>query len=215
MLKHQSLGGVVFLVSAVFVSAAEMGRESAVPQPVSSSSIEVRRNYAGPVTEGRLGLEPGFDWNLTHWNVGDGHNDQGMAPDLAVFFGINDIFDIRLTGRYLSLKENEDKLDIWRFGLGSRAWIPVTKDFLPYAGLALNYYTFSGIEGGRSLDNTRGAIGLSVEAGAAYLINEWVSIRAGIQGEVVVINGKADVGTEGEDVSLQGIGLNVGLAMNF
>ena len=219
MLTRSTRMGVAasLVLSVISLSYAQTSKQSV--RLTSAEGLETHKNYSGPITEGQVGAGGAVSWNAVRWKANNSHSDQVLSPEIALLFGVSETFDIRITGKYFALRDEGNKLDSWRIGLGSRAWLPVTKDLLPYVGLALNYYTVDGNEvvsdETHSLNDTRGAIGLGAEAGAAYLVNEWVSICAGVQAEASVVSGKATVAESDQDVSLQAIGLVVGVSVNF
>lgn len=212
------LTGIVVIICGVAVTghAVQLGQQSVTPGLVApSSGVVVQKGYQGGMTEGQPNLDVGLDWNAIRWKVGDSFHDQTWSPKVSLGYGVSDIFDIRATGEYLSLGDSENKLNAWRLGVGTRAWFPGCGDFRPYAGLLLNYYILDGAVGGVDFANTKGAFGLSAEAGVAYIINEWVAVRAGMQAETTVIHGKTDIGSDTKDVTLQGISFGLGLNVNF
>ena len=210
-------GAVISGCLTLSAFAAQMGRQMVLPAEMESAprGVEVRKEYSGPKLATRPGVDLGLDWNAMHWKASDGHNDQAWSPQLGLTFGATDMFDLRLSGRYTALKDGESDLQAFRIGVGTRAWIPVGHDFAPYAGAALNYYILDGKENGTYFRNVRGGVGLSAEAGIAYLINEFFSVRLGLQAETTIISGKADVGQDSTDLSLQGVGFGVGLNLVF
>jgi hypothetical protein len=84
-------------------------------------------------------------------------------------------------------------------------------NFIPYIGALFIYYYFYCDEGAHE----QGTIGLSGEAGIAYLVSDYMSIMAGMQAETTVADGKVDIGGATENLRLNGIGLTIGMMITF
>jgi outer membrane protein W len=108
---------------------------------------------------------------------------------------------------------DEDDLDTFRVGIGARYRFPMNSDFTPYVGAGLNYYALSLKDGSKE----DGMPGVSGEAGVMWLVNEYVSIRLGVQAETSLTDGEAqrDGETETRDVSVRAVGLGLGAAFMF
>jgi len=185
--------------------AADMGR-----MPVGDGTPTVE-NHAGTVPG--LGIEAAVEWNAVQYKIGkDDNRDQTICPSLALSYNVNDALDLRLTGRWMSAQDETD-LDSIRMGIGARFRFRMDSDFIPYVGVGLNYYTLS-LE---DASDEEGMLGLSLEAGVAWMANDYLSVRLGAQAETSLLDGEArpQGGGEAEDVSIQAIGLGLGVAMQF
>jgi hypothetical protein len=110
--------------------------------------------------------------------------------------------------------EDEDatsSVDLFRLGVGSRAWFRTGADFIPFAGASFNYYVLDVGDG----NNPEGMFGVSAEAGVAYIMDEWVAIEVSLHGETSLNNGYVDIKDRNEDVSLHGVGLGIGVTVLF
>ncbi len=194
------------LLGPLFASAAEMGRV-----PVSSGSASTRETQYGQAVG--MGVEAAVEWNSAGTKIGSRNGtDQAICPALALFYNVSEALDLRLTTRWMSVRD-EDTLETFRFGVGARYRFPVNSDFAPYVGAGLNYYALSLKDG----SNEEGMLGVSGEAGVIWLVNEYVTIRLGAQAETSLMDGEAqregDTGTK--DVSLQAVGIGLGMAFVF
>lgn len=200
------VAGILLVPLVAVVEAAEMGR-----QAVRGGGVPVEEAYRGALTESGTGFEASLDWSAMEWDIGDeSYSDSTFVPGLALSYGLGQWADIRFTTRYAAPSDEAD-LDVWRLGVGSRAWLPLGGDVVPYAGLGLNYYIFDSDDAG----DIEGTIGLSAEAGVAFLLGEFSAIRAGIQLETTVQDGEATVGDEDVDVSLSAFSFGIGYVLLF
>lgn len=212
-MKRFVVGVMVFcLVCAVH--GAELGR-----QAVESSMVT--RDYTVEESDWlseSVGLDLGFDFGMFDWDVGvNSGDDRTFVPQLGVFYGVSDTMDIRATFRWFSVEQQllvgdssglaDIGLDIARIGAGCRWYFRQPNGFFPYAGTALNFYILEGDQVG-SID---GAVGLSGEAGIAYVVDDFVVIRAGCQLELTVLDGETTLGGHDQDVSIGGFGLGLGV----
>lgn len=201
------LAPAVALVCVCSSQAAELGRQQVGP----GSGVTVEKAYRGSLTEAAPGVEACLNWSALKWDVGkSSNNDKIWSPEFALFYGISDTLDLRLVGRFYEATDQEN-LSTARIGVGSRAWFHTSSDWLPYAGLLINYYTID-IDGAK---NEEGAFGLSCEIGAAYMMSENIALRLGLQAEATVMDGSARVNDGAEDVSIQGVGLSLGAEFVF
>ena len=218
MRRRLIVPSVALLVASLPFAAgsAELGRHDMAG---ARTAPGVEKSYQAGFMEGGAGMEFGLNWNSVSWDVGRSYSDQVWAPQASFFYGVSDMVDIRATVKVLSMsdeKEDQDQdgqpeksgVDVVRLGVGSKVWFNTGTDFFPFAGVALNYYLLNTDEG----SGEEGMFGLSAEAGVAYMLNEWVSVQIGLQGETSVMDGNVEIKGESEDVSLNALGL--GLALN-
>jgi hypothetical protein len=188
--------------------AAELGRKTIQP------GSEVK-NYDDARIAGLPGLDVGWDITLLSWDIGArSFHDQAGSPSVALFYGVSESLDLRATLKYAEV-EDEDSgmsshLSTLRLGFGARLW-GKSGLLYPYAGGLINYYFLDDDE----LGSVDGALGLSVEAGLAYLIQDAFMVRGGIQGEVSLLDGQATIGGKEEDVSIAGFSAGVGVILLF
>ena len=214
------VAGMVVLGGTTF--GAEMGRQvvGGAGKPVSvaqSGPVEVVKNYSG-MAEGGVGLEVGVDWMAANWKVGsEDYSDSTWAPSVALSYGVADHFDIRLDARFMGLESeaNEGKtdpaLDVFRLGVGARGWLNLTGDLYGYIGILLGYYGFSG----DALNSAEGTLGGAVDGGVAYLVNERVYVRAGLEYEQTMADASAKDGEKTVDLSVQAVGFGIGAGIRF
>lgn len=209
---------LLFLLAPRSSGAAELGRfpvndASGKDVPAGTAPVAIEHAYRGAISADMgPGVDVGLGWNAMSWKVGgESYNDQAFTPQASVFYSMGRHFDFRLTGRYYQMKDDGFGLKAGRVGVGPRGWLGLGNDFFGYAGFHFNYYFFSCDEGSRE----QGAIGLSGEAGVAYLLSDYVSLLAGVQAESTVANGKVDIGDETENLTLSGAGLTLGVMVSF
>ncbi|MDP2989742.1 MAG: hypothetical protein Q8O57_04160 [Kiritimatiellota bacterium] len=212
------LAAVAVLLPLHPALAAELGRfpvndKSGRDVPPGTAPVEIEHAYRGAISgDMGPGIDVGLGWNVMRWNVGDeSYRDQAFTPQASVFYSMGKHFDFRATGRYYQMKNDGFGLKAGRLGVGPRGWLNLGKDLFGYVGALFNYYYFYCDEG----KNTQGTIGLSGEAGVAYLVSEYVSILAGVQAETTVANGKVDINDQTESITLSGVGLNLGVMISF
>jgi hypothetical protein len=199
---------LALLCLAPALLAAELGRKTIQP------GSEVR-NYSDARIAELPGLDVGWDITLLSWDVGArSFSDQAGSPSLALFYGVNESLDLRATLKYAEGEDVDEgvvsHLSTLRLGFGARLW--GKRGLLyPYAGGLVNYYFLNDDE----LGSVDGALGLSVEAGLAYLIQDVFMVRGGIEGEVSLLDGQATVGGREEDVSIAGFSVGVGVILLF
>ena len=210
----------MFICALVFVFntayAADLGRTTLEP---SGNTIRTGIGYRDLISEGMVGLDVNLMWNSPSVEGGDiDYDDQVWAPEIALFYGVGRGADIRFIGKILSVdsEDEDDEIDIWRLGVGTRYWMAVESDFIPYFGASLNYYSLDAGE----LDNEDGSFGLAGEAGLAYLITESAAIRLGLQMETLLGDADAEYGSgdnagEGTDISLSMFSFGLGLSLLF
>lgn len=204
-----SLGFGLAMGVALAVHAADMGRQAVGKD---AGSVPVVQDYRGAMTETGPGLEASLDWSMVDWDAGDASfSDSVFVPGVAFSYGLGQWADIRFTARYATLDDGAGDLDLLRLGVGSRLWIDLESDVVPYAGLGLNYYLLDS----DAADDVDGTIGLSAEAGVAYLLGEFTALRAGIQLESTLQDAEAEVGDETVDVSLSAFSFGLGLQLLF
>ena len=205
------------LASAISILAAAAGAADMGRQPIGPSGTaavrpgQVQNGYSASIGDMGPGIEAAVDWSSVNWKVaGNANHDSAWSPDVSFFYGISPYLDLRLNAKYMSLKDQDD-MDVFRFGVGARAWLPTQWEVLPYAGVGLNYYRPSG----SGLGSPEGALGISGEAGVAYLISERAAVRFGLQAEATVADAKATINGQKENISLSAAGLGVGIIVAF
>jgi len=212
------------------VMAAELGRRDvtvAAPAPMTPSGIPIQKGYSdGFITDGGVGLEVGGSFNAVNWDLGgDSFSDEVWSPELALFYGINDTFDLRATFKWGTMEDiaNENMPDeyagdmtFYRIGIGAKGWFNTDSDFIPFVGVGLNYYIVDVDEG----SSASGMLGLSGSVGLAYAANEQVSVQLSLQGEISLSEGSVDLtqadGTDSEeDISFDAVGVGVAVSVVF
>jgi hypothetical protein len=215
--RHAWAAVLVAVMSGAGAPAAEMGR-----QPIGERSgaaaapLPIQRHYGGVVSAHGPGVDLGVDWTLADWKVGGASADDttwGLRGDF--FYGLSDVFDLRLSGRYAPARNSGDRFDMLRIGLGTRASFGVGYDLFPYVGVCLGYWTFDGESDGEKLSDVRGTIGIAGEAGLAYLVTEWLALRVGVDAEATVTDGKAEINGQEHDVSYRALGLGLAALILF
>jgi len=209
---------IIFLLIPGMTGAAELGRfpvndKSGKDVPAGVAPVEIEHAYRGAIS-GDLGpgIDVGLGWNAMHWKVGgESYNDQVFTPQASVFYSIGKHFDFRATGRYYQMKDDGFGIKAGRLGVGPRGWLSLGEDFFGYVGALFNYYYFSCDEG----SHEQGTIGVSGEAGVAYLLSDYVSLLGGVQAETTLSNGKVDINDQTENLTLSGVGLNLGVMISF
>lgn len=199
---------LLFLCLASVLPAAELGRKTIEP----GSELKT-------YTDARIAELPGveLDWDMTmmNWDVGThSFDDRAGSPSATLFYGVSESLDLRATLKYARVKDTDGELasdlSTLRLGFGARLW--GQRGLLyPYAGGLVNYYFLDDDE----LGSVDGALGLSVEAGIAYLIQDLFMVRAGIQGEVSLVDGQVTLGGREEDVSVSAFSVGVGAILLF
>jgi hypothetical protein len=205
-------------------AAAEIGRFPVTNSvgrdvPPGTGRVEVAHTYRSAISaDVGPGIDFGLGWNPMYWKVGDdSYRDQAFTPQASFFYSMGRHFDLRLTGRYYQMKDNDFDLKAGRLGVGPRGWLGLGDDLFGYAGFLFNYYYFYSEEG----SNQQGTIGLSGEVGLAYLLSDYVSILLGIQAETTVANAKMDIKDkttdqkETKNLSMYGMGLNLAVMITF
>lgn len=200
------------------LQAAELGRfpvndKSGKDVPAGAAPVEIEHTYRGAVS---ADMGPGFDiglgWNAMSWKAGDtSYRDQAFTPQASFFYTLGKHCDFRLTGRYYQMKDEGFGIKAGRLGVGPRGWLSLGKDFYGYAGALFNYYYFSCDDGSRE----QGTIGLSGEAGIAYLLSDYVSLLFGFQAETTVANAKVDLNDQTENLTMSGVGVSLGVMVTF
>ncbi|MBU4198748.1 MAG: hypothetical protein KKG09_10760 [Verrucomicrobia bacterium] len=212
------LVAIVALLPLRQARAAELGRfpvndKSGKDVPPGAAPVEIEHAYRGAISgEMGPGIDIGLGWNAMRWKVGgESYRDQAFTPQASVFYSIGKHFDFRATGRYYQMKDDEFGLKVGRLGVGPRGWLGLGEDFFGYAGVLFNYYYFYCDEG----SHEQGTIGLSGEAGVAYLISDYVLLLVGVQAETTVADGKVDINDQTENLTMNGVGLNLGVMITF
>ncbi len=212
------LAALAVLLALRPAGAAEIGRfpvndKSGKDVPAGTGPVEIEHAYRGAISADLgPGVDFGLGWNAMSWKAGDeSYRDQAFTPQASFFYSLGKHCDFRLTGRYYQMKDEGFGLKAGRLGVGPRGWLPLGGDFFGYAGFLFNYYYFYCDEGSRE----RGTIGLSGEAGVTYLLSDYVSLLFGLQAETTVANAKVDIADQTENLTMNGVGLNLGVVVSF
>jgi len=209
---HRRCGWVLMMIP-LSLYGAEMGYHEVQPAVSARQSAGASVNaYADDFMSGNVGLGLNINWNALSWKIGNqSYNDRAWASQASLIYGMNEIFDIRASAKYFSGQDAKSDLNALRLGIGTRAWFHTGADFIPFAGASLNYYVFDVNEG----SSPEGMFGLSAEAGVAYIMSEWVAIEAWLHGETALNSGSVSVSGKTEDVSLQSLGMGLGVTILF
>lgn len=216
----------VLAVVPLTVCGAELGRYDlrggGEVKRVETTVLPTTNLASRAFIEPGMGLDLGLGWSALSWDVGPrGYSDSVWSPEVSLFYGLDERFDIRATLKVFSADDEKDGvdggMDAVRIGIGMRAWFATQSDFVPYVSASLNHYLISMDEA----SGEEGMFGLSAEAGVAYAFNEWTAVRLGLQGEFTLMDGTAEVassdgsGVEEEDVSLSAVGFGIGVSVLF
>ena len=210
------LSGVLLAVSA---PAADLGRQTFSPPEVKKN---YNREFMEKSSDVRLGsgIELGASVNFANWKIGDeSFSDRPVAPQLSAFFAVNQVFDVRCSLKYVTMRDVTETMDgdmnLWRFGVGSRAWFNGGTDLYPYAGLQFTY----NLVNASALSDERGTLGVMAEAGLAFLMTEGTMVSLGIQADTFLANAqgkpKDGAGIKDEDISFNSVGVSLGLTILF
>ena len=205
--------GIVLCAGLGF--GAEMGRQP-VQQGTAigrTSPVDAQATYRDIMAEGAIGAEADLHWNSVSWDVGSqSYSAAAWTPQVALFYGINRFCDVRATAKFMSVDDDGAELSAVRAGVGPKFWFSTGTDFLPYASVLLNYYTFSSDD----VDDVEGTFGLSGEAGIAYLASDSFLVRVGVTAETLLGDASAtDILGQSADVSVSALGFGLGLTFLF
>lgn len=193
-------------------SAAELGRQRAGAGP--ASPPEISKAYRGGIAETGWGLEAALDWTSVDWDAADTSNrDDVFAPQVSLLYGASPNFDMRASVRYFTASD-EDDLDVVRIGVGAKLWFGDHSEWVPYLGLLLNYYLLDS----DVVDDVEGTIGVSAEAGVAYIVSDSVMVRIGFQGETLLQDAEGDAADDAggkADLDLTSLGLGLGVVVSY
>lgn len=206
------------------LEAAEFDRQNG--QPSSAPQITPQFNPAPAESRrdrrtgsGELGLEAALDFNLLWWTLDKTYSDSLYAPQASLLYGIDRNWDLRLTGKIIMARDNQDGLnadtDFYRIGIGSRGWLDAGGGWRPFVTVGLNYYLFDINTNVKNGGGASGMPGVSAEAGMAYLLNDWIRLHLALQGETSVLPGSVNYQSNPEKVWVYGAGLTLGASVTF
>ena len=188
-----------------------LGRVSADDIPTESVSVKG--------TPGRAGIQLDLTWNKMKWEIGDADfKDDKFSPEISIFYMLGEFIDLRIAGRYWQMDENVDGEDaeanIFRFGVGSKAWLPLNSRFTPYISCLLGYYFINVDYGSHSVD-VDDNMGITIEGGISYLINEYWSLQLNMNFDSLL--GEGDIKIDGikNDFKFHSYGFGLGTIFFF
>jgi len=161
---------------------------------------------------GSVSVDAGVGVSWVFWTFDDtSHRAAALTPQIGLSYAVNDVVAPRLFIKYASAEDGDARLDAWGFGFGSRFWLPIEGELIPFLGGYLRYDDLSSNQAG----NLKGAFGVSGEAGVGYWINNSLTLTISLSGDTALVKGKATLNDHDADISLSALCLGAGLNARF
>jgi len=222
--RTASLVAAISLLCASVATSAEVKHTEFSRQSSSTSP--------GITYHGRWGLELDLKWDVADWDVSGSraavplrqlenrdYNEQAWTIRGAVFHSLNTAWDFRAAFSSRQLESDGSDIGLTALGLGTKYRINTGTDFEPYLTVSLDYYISVDVdesgENAREIDDVDNEFGVYGEAGIAYLLSDYVDLRAGVHYATLLDTVDATVGNGNGDLDFSTLGFGFGATWHF